>query len=120
MTSKEKARRFVVAGTFSQGDEWLDQLLVLQPIRTEVLETRVGEREATFARVIECTEGGAVHHGEKPIWWSVVRGQLRAATPAAPWVAGRLVKLGNAYRLDGITPGEEAQVDAALTQVADL
>ncbi len=119
MTTKSQERRFVVASAFSQGDEWLDQLLAIQPLRTELVTTQHGEREATFARVIEVTDDGPVDHGERAIWWSVVRGQLRQATPASPWVAGRLVKLGNAYRLDSLTPEEEVRIAEALTTVDD-
>lgn len=111
-------RRFVVASSYSQADAWLDQLLAIRPLRTEDIETRLGAREATIAQVVEIGPSGAVtDHGESPIWWSVVRGQLRAATAEQPWVAGRFVKVGNAFRLDSLTDTEELVVTTALAVV---
>lgn len=121
MTNAGKKRRFVVASNFSRGEQWLDQLLVIEPLRTETIATSIGDSEATIARVIEVGPDGQVtDHGETPIFWSVVRGQLTKATPETPWVAGRLVKAGNAFRLDTLTPAEETLIDGALVQVGDL
>ena len=114
------SRRFVTASSFSQGDLWLDALLAIRPIRIQSVSTKLGETEATIAHVFEVLDDGtAVDHGERPIFWTVVQGQLRAAQPDAPWVAGILTKIGNTFRLDSLTAVEEARVDAALATVTD-
>ncbi len=43
------------------------------------------ERDSTIAQVLEISDDGTViESGACPIWWSVVRGQLRAATDGSP------------------------------------
>ena len=112
------ARQFVVANTSTRGEQLCDHLLVIRPLHTEVIPTKLGDAEATFAEVIEVTDSGdPVRHGEFPIFWSVVQKQLLRATEEAPWVAGRLVKVGNAYRLDPLTDAEAEVVDKALATV---
>ena len=121
MSTKTRERRFVVATNTSRGEQLCDQILAIRPLGNEIISTKVGDSEATIARVVEVTDvGDAVDHGEFPVFWTVVRAQLAKATEQAPWVAGRLVKVGQAYRLDTLTPAEEDLVDQALAQVGDL
>jgi hypothetical protein len=118
MASNVKTRKFVVATSFSRGEQWLDKILVIQPLRTEVVSTSLGETEAPICRVIEVGDDGEpIDHGENPIFWAVVKGQLGQATEESPLVAGRLVKVGNAYRLDGLSEAEQDLVDKALDQL---
>ena len=112
------ARPFVVASTSTRGAQLSERLLLIRPLHTEVIPTKLGDAEATFAEVIEVTASGdPVRHGEFPIFWSVVCQQLLQATTTQPWVAGRLVKIGNAYRLDPLTDAEAALADKAMVQV---
>ena len=118
MATRKKTPKFVVATSFSRGEQWLDQILVICPLHTETVATKLGDSQATIARVLEIGSTDQVtDHGENPIFWSVVQGQLKQATHEAPWVAGRLVRVGNAYRLDGLTDDEQVLVEQAL---ADL
>ena len=111
-------RRFVVANTSTRGEQLCDRMLLIRPLHTEVIPTKLGDAEATFAEVIEVIESGdPVLRGEFPIFWSVVQQQLLQATAAQPWVAGRLCKVGNAYRLDPLTQAEAALADKAMAQV---
>ena len=115
MVSKVQERRFAVASNFSRGEQWLDQILILKPLHTDLLTTSIGVNEATITHVLEVGDAGAaIDHGEQPIFWSVVRGQIAKATEQTPWIAGRLVRVGNAFRLDSLTPVEEDQVQQAL------
>jgi hypothetical protein len=115
MATKVKERRFAVASNFSRGEQWLDQILILRPLHTDTLTTSIGTNEATITHVIEVLESGeAIDHGEQSIFWTVVRGQLAKATDDIPWIAGRLIRVGNAFRLESLTPSEEDQVDKVL------
>jgi hypothetical protein len=106
MATKVKERRFAVASNFSRGEQWLDQILILKPLRIDLLTTSIGVNEATITHVIEVPDSGdAIDHGEQPIFWAVVRGQLAKATDEVPWIA---------FRLDSLTTVEEGQVQQAL------
>lgn len=118
MASRKRAPKFVVASSFSRGEQWLDQILAICPLRTEVVATKLGDSVATIAQVLEINDSGEmVDHGETPVFWAVVQGQLKQATNETPWVVGRLVRVGNAYRLDGLDDDEQGLVEKAL---ADL
>jgi hypothetical protein len=118
MASKKDPRKFVVASSFSRGEQWLNQILVIEPLRIEVVATRLGETQATIAKVVEvCDDGRAIDHGEAPMFWSIVQGQLTRATVEQPLVAGRLVKVGTSFRLDELNDDEQALVDRALARL---
>ena len=120
MSSTTKSKpRFISAVPSSLGEQLMDRLIAIRPLRVEVVTTRHGEGEATIGELIEISDTGeAVEHGELPIFWQVVRSQLQAATPEFPWVAGRLVRVGKAYRLDALSPAEATAVERALDDVA--
>lgn len=112
-------RRFVSAAPTSLGEQLAEHLVAIRPIRVEVVTTKHGDGEATIAEVIEISDHGhPIEHGEIPLFWVVVCEQLKAATPEAPWVAGRLVRVGKAYRLDSLSGPEEALIERALGPVA--
>src|SRR4051794_26576371 len=98
-----KTKPYVVATSFSRGEQWLGSLLAIRPIRDEVVATKLGDTEATIPEVLEIGADHIAEHGETPIFWAVVRGQLKKATSETPWVVGRLVRVGNAYRLEEVS-----------------
>jgi hypothetical protein len=109
-----------VAPPTGLADELLDELAAFRPIEITIVETQMGTSEATIAQVVTIDPSGAPHNrGEIPIFWIVVRDQLRAATPEVPWVAGVLTRSGRAYRLRELTPTELARVTAALDRLTD-
>ncbi len=72
--------------------------------------------EATFCQLLDIApDGTAVDLGERPIFWQIVRQQLAKATEQVPWIAGRLVQSGQAYRLEPLNPSDEHAVATALT-----
>ena len=110
---------FASAAPTSSGEELLSKLLAFRPIETRITDTRLGQAEATIADVVEVTDGGeAIPLGPRPIFWQVVRAQLAKASPQVPWIAGRLVKSGQAYRLESLTDADADLVGAALLATA--
>jgi hypothetical protein len=102
----------------SLAEELLGRLVVFQPGETRLVDTELGESTATFARVVSIDAAGVVQdHEDRPIFWTVVRDQLRAATADRPWIAGRFVKTGRAYRLAPLTAADAKTVGKALDQV---
>jgi len=119
MSNTTKPIRFVSASSSSAGEELLDKLLVLRPIREEAMETKLGPGVATICQVLVIADdGSADDQGERPIFWSVVRQQLARATDDTPWIAGRLVQPGQAYRLESLTPADSDRVSTALESLA--
>lgn len=101
-------------------EELLDQLAAFRPIEITTLETSLGDSEATIAQVVTVDDDGTPHNrGEVPIFWMVVRDQLRGATPEVPWIAGALSKAGRAYRLRELAPEELAVVTSAVGQLPE-
>jgi hypothetical protein len=108
-----------VAPPTGLADELLDELAAFRPIEVTTVETQMGISEATIAQVVTVDADGVPHNrGEVPIFWIVVRDQLRRDTsPEVPWAAGVLTRSGRAYRLRDLTPAELARVQAALDQL---
>ena len=116
--TKSQVPNFVVAPTPTLGTDLLDQLVAFKPLREEVIDTKLGESEAVIARVVQVYENGAsVDHGEAPIFWTYVRRQLLLGKEEARWVVGRLVKSGQAFRLEPPTEEEKALFAKVLSQV---
>ena len=114
-SSKTKNVAFASATPTNTGEELLGKLLAFRPIETRVIETRIGESEATIAEIVQIEpDGTPIGLGERPIFWQVVRAQLAKANEQVPWIVGRLVQSGQAYRLDGITDADAALVRRAL------
>lgn len=103
----------------SVGEQLLDRTIAVCPLREEHVETLLGTSEATVSRlVVVDANGEADDRGEVPLFWTVVRDQLRAqASEEVPWVAGVLVKSGRAYRL---RPLNAAQTRLVATALASL
>jgi hypothetical protein len=117
MPSKSTPPRFASVKTPpSLAEELLGRLVLFKPGETRLVDTELGESTATFARVVSIDTAGAVHdHGERPIFWTVVRDQLRdAATPERPWIAGRLIKTRRAYRLAPLTAEDAKTVNKVV------
>jgi hypothetical protein len=119
MPSNPTAPRFASVETPpTLAEELLGRLVLFKPGETRLVDTELGESTATFAHVVSIDASGAVQdHEERPIFWTVVRDQLRAATPERPWIAGRFVKAGRAYRLAPLTAADATTVSKALGQV---
>lgn len=99
-------------------DELLDRLLLMQPREARQFETKHGMSEATLTDVVEVApDGSPTRLGERAIFWQLVRRQLALATAEQPWIGGRLVLVGQAYRLDPPTGTEAEQLGAALAQL---
>lgn len=99
----------------STAEDLLDVLAAYRPIETVTVETKIGTTQATVTQIIRITNAGEpVDLGERLIFWTVVRRQLAAASDAAPWVVGRLVKSGQAYRLDPMSEADGALAELAL------
>ncbi len=94
----------------------IDQVVAFRPIREEEVETLMGSSLATIAQlVIVDSDGGSQDRGELPIFWVVVRDQLReTASTETPWVAGVFTKTGRAYRLRPLTPAQSRLVEQAI------
>ncbi len=106
---------FVTAPDVSLGSQLIDRIVALRPLRVEVVETKIGPSDATIADVLEIGDDGKIiDHGETPVFWSLVRRQLTFATEEQPWVVGRLVRSGQAYRLDSISEPETELVATAM------
>lgn len=117
---KSAAPRFVSAATLSPADELLGKLAAYRPIEVREVETKLGVSEATLTQVVVITEDGQpVDLGARPVFWQLVRRQLALATPEAPWVVGRLVQIGQAYRLDPLTDTDTELVASALSALPE-
>lgn len=118
MPTTKKRPDFIVAPSPTLATDLLDQLVAFEPLRQEVVDTKLGASEAVIARVIHVEDDGSfIDHGECPIFWNFVRRQLLLGMESAPWVIGRLVKSGQAFRLDAPTEKEQALVAEVLSQV---
>ncbi len=105
----------------SLGDELLDQVVAFRPIREEEVETPLGTSVATLAQVVIVdSDGRAQDRGELPIFWVVVRDQLReTASAETSWVAGVFAKTGRAYRLRPLTPAQTRLVEQAIADLPE-
>jgi hypothetical protein len=118
MPTTKKRPDFVVAPSPTLANDLLDQLVAFEPIRSEVVDTKLGASEAVIARVIQIEDDGSfVDHGDCPVFWNFVRRQLLLGMESAPWVIGRLVKSGQAFRLETPTEQEQGLVAEVLGQV---
>ena len=118
-TTKTKPQpSFIVAPSPSLANELLDGLVAFEPLREEVIDTKVGPSDAVIARVIQINDdGSSVDHGESPIFWTYVRRQLLLGMESAPWVVGRLVKSGQAFRLEAPSADDLRNVAEALRRI---
>jgi hypothetical protein len=99
-------------------NDLIDQLVAFEPLREEVVDTKLGQSDAVFARVVEVTpDGSFVDHGEHPIFWMYVRRQLIAGMDEARWVVGRLVKSGQAYRIEAPAEAEHELFTKVLSKI---
>jgi hypothetical protein len=116
--AKKRAPDFVAAPNPTLASDLLDQLVAFEPLRQEVIDTKLGPSEAVIARVIEvCGDGSLVDHGECPVFWNYVRRQLLLGKEDARWVVGRLTKSGQAFRLESPTEEENVLFATVLAQV---
>lgn len=120
MPTTKKRPDFVAAPSPTLASDLLDQLVAFEPMRQEVVETKHGANEAVIARVIQLDDdGGFIDHGECPIFWNYVRRQLQDGKEIARWVVGRLVKSGQAFRLEAPTEEESEIFVKVLGQVEE-
>jgi hypothetical protein len=118
MPTTKKRPDFVGAPSPTLASDLLDQLVAFEPLRQEVIDTKLGPSEAVIARVIEVAgDGSFVDHGECPVFWNYVRRQLLLGKEDARWVVGRLVKGGQAFRLESPTDEEQAIFAKVLAQI---
>jgi hypothetical protein len=118
MPTTKKRPDFVVASNPTLASDLLDQLVAFEPLRQEVVDTNLGASDAVIAGVIQVEDDGSfIDHGECPIFWNFVRRQLLLGMEATQWVIGRLVKSGQAFRLETPTEEEQALVADVLSQV---
>lgn len=105
----------------SLAEELLDQVVAFRPICEEAVETQMGSSVATLAQVVTVDDGGRPQdRGEVPVFWQVVRAQLRAtASEQVPWVAGVFTKEGRAYRLRPLTAAQSQSVESALANLSE-
>ena len=97
------------------GEDLLDEVAAFCPIDIRTFETEYGTGAATWAEVLRVESDGSVtDFGERPIFWVVVRKQLRRSSRSSPWVVGRLVRSNRAYKLQPLGRGESRKVAAAL------
>jgi len=77
----------------------VEQLVMLRKVSDPTtLETSRGTRPAVFVEVLVLTpDGEVIEAGELPIFWTVVIRQL--VESRRRWLAGRITKRGNAYRV---------------------
>ena len=118
MTAKQtKPPTFVGAPSPSLATDLLDKLVAFEPRGEEIIETKLGESQAVIARVLEIHEdGGFTDYGEHPIFWVYVRRQLLAGGDEAQWVVGRLVKAGQAFRLESPSETESMAIGKVLAK----
>lgn len=109
---------FASASNVSTADELLGRLIACRPIEDRMFDTKVGSSTATVCQLVTVDDDGTPDDlGERPIFWQVVRRQLTAATKATPWIAGRLVQAGQAYKLDSLTDHDAGLVARALASL---
>ena len=118
-TSTTVGTGFQPASLPTPADELLDRLLLAHPAEDRDFETRHGPSTATITRIIVIDDetGEATDLGERALFWQLVRRQLATATDERPWIAGRLVQSGQAYRLDPPSEAEHAVLTHALEQL---
>lgn len=101
------------------------ELLLLQPLRTEMWSTENGDRETVIVRTISIIGDGWTDHGDLPIFWGVVRRALNEQTSSRfPWVVGRIIqrparegsKRNPPYVLVAPTPEEVARGNVVLAE----
>lgn len=101
-----------------------DALFAFCPLEVEVIETTMGDNEATIVQILEVLpDGGFVDVGEHPIFWSYVRSQLYSQCDEEyRWLVGRPKKGRRAYRIEPPTPVEieMADVSTAIWEAAKL
>jgi len=118
MPATKKRPDFVGAPNPTLASDLLDQLVAFEPLRQEVVDTKLGASEAVIARVIQVDDDGSfVDHGDCPVFWNYVRRQLLLGKEDARWVVGRLVKSGQAFRLESLTEEESDLFAKVLSQV---
>ena len=59
MPTTKKRPDFVAAPNPTLGGDLLDQLVAFEPLREEVLDTKLGPSEAVIARVIQVDDDGS-------------------------------------------------------------
>lgn len=98
----------------------LDELIALRPIDSSesTMETSQGTSTVRWveALIIDPESGSYRNLGELPIFWTVVRRQLN---DARPWIAGRIVQQGRAYRMAPPNRDEGNAINKALRQHRD-
>jgi hypothetical protein len=116
--TRSKPPAFTVAPTPSLANDLIDKLVAFEPMREETVDTKLGPSDAVIARVVEVADDGTFSDlGEHPIFWMVVRRQLVAGKEDAPWVVGRLIRAGQAYRLEAPTVSEMDLFAKVLSKV---
>jgi hypothetical protein len=119
MTSIKNSPAFASAENVSAADELLDHLVAFRPIESKAIETKLGISEATISQTILISEDGtATDLGERPVFWQVVRRQLAQASAKTPWIAGRFVQSGQAFKLETLTEADAGVVSKALKSLA--
>jgi hypothetical protein len=115
MNSTKNSPAFASAENVSAADELLDHLVAFRPIESKAIETKLGISEATISQTVLIGEDGtATDLGQRPVFWQVVRRQLAQASATVPWIAGRLVQSGQAYKLETLTEADAGVVRKAL------
>jgi hypothetical protein len=118
MPTTKKRPDFVIAPSPTLATDLLDQLVAFEPLRQEVVDTKLGASEAVVARVIHIEDDGSfIDHGECPVFWNYVRRQLLLGKESARWVVGRLVKSGQAFRLESPSEEESALFAEVLAHI---
>lgn len=121
-TRTKKTRHKVASAKPPTGlaERLLDQLVAFRPMEVTTLETAKGMVEATVCQIVSIDQEEAVHVRDAfPVFWTVVRDQLKHASPETPWIAGVFEQVGRAYRLRELTEEETKRVAAALDQLPD-
>jgi hypothetical protein len=114
-TRQQLKADFIAAPAPTLANELLDRLVAFEPLRQEVVDTKLGPSEAVIARVIQVNDDGStVDHGESPVFWLYVRRQLLLGVKSAKWVVGRLIKNGQAFMLETPSESDERLITEAL------
>lgn len=87
----------------------INHALAMRPVRIGKVDTSQGSREATFAYVLGWDGDKITDYGVTPVWWDVVRSQLREV-PTGGWLMGTLRRPGRAYFLEDVDDEESAGV----------
>ena len=94
-------------GVTGRSSDLVGELVLLRPLEDveKDIDTSTGRSTARFceALIVEGPNGAYRNLGETPIFWEIVRRQLREASP---WLAGyvRKVEGGRAYRIHAPEP----------------